>query len=766
MKQLKDKIFLLLIACFVLYFIFDPYVKNTILSLINGNSVSIEKSFVLESDWIAQHIPFYKEFFRQIDTGRIGWSWNELFGINFYASKGYYLTGDVFAWISYVLYKLIGNLHESLLLITLVKLLISALGFQIFLQVRGINRSGRFIFSIMFMLSGWQILFLEHPVYTSFYCTTPFVLIGLEIILQKKKYIYFIISSALMLVTNYYLSWMFCWFILIYWIIRYIESSEKNNIVDFTRLSLKTIAAFFVAIALSSFVWLPSLLHIIRSPRVNHELISYTSWNLDNLLSIIMNFFVPVTKEYNLYQFYWYYFYQIGIYCGVLNLLLLPQLFKKNNKFNNKLYLAFIVVILSTLSSPIVGKLFHFTYSLRYSMIVEYSLLIVGSLIYSKMKQVNLKILWATEIIILLLMFTIGIFIPLLKGINVGSYPQAKMLVWCAIFTLLYSLFLSYKKKNVGISTIGIVIVVLCEMVIQSRTVTLTQFSVGLRTEYLNKEEEVEKVIRALKNYDSSFYRIYLDFGELNTGLYYGIPVTKTYDSVYEYDNRDFLNYIRTYPDIDWNFDINDPALFERLNVKYAIVGPGVDESIYFGQKLDTLISSEFKVFQVSETAFMMRTENKFVNSKTLEFMSENDQDYYLYEITNMLSEKCVVLENESYYNEKYQDNTIQYANPVSWDNNTMIFDLELKEDSFLYFSIPNDMGWIVYENGRQLSKINVNGGFIGIEVSRGSHHLEFIYIVPGLKLGYLITSIGLLLLVLEFIRERLYCDNKEIRKV
>lgn len=447
-KRNKDKIYLFFVISIILYIVFSPYVKELLTSLLTGSEIAINKAFIIESDWIAQHIPFYKEFFRQIESGRVGWSWNELFGINFYGSKGYYLIGDPFSWITFVLYRIFDNLHLSLLIITLIKFYISCYAFYYFLQMRKVNRSGCFIFSIMFMLSGWQTLFLEHPVYTSFYCIAPFVLIGIENILLKRSYPLFIISAALMLSVNYYLSWMFCWLILIYWIVRFSETCGQFNFRIFIKMSLKTLASFIIAIALSAIVWIPSVFHMFRSPRIDHELITYTTWNSDNILSIIMNFFVPVTKEYNLYQFYWYYFYQIGIYCSVLNILLLPQLFGKSKNKNRKLYQVMVILALLTLVSPLFGKLFHFTYSLRYSLIIEYTLLICGSMIYNNIKDINVSRLWLSELFILIILFMLGIYVPYLRGLDIRGYPQAQMLLLCCIFSVLYCLFISLVKKK------------------------------------------------------------------------------------------------------------------------------------------------------------------------------------------------------------------------------------------------------------------------------------------------------------------------------
>ena len=83
--------------------IFLPDIIDYIRGILNHQF--FESTFAIKYDWSTQHIPFYQEFYRLIDSGEIGWSWNQFLGINFFASKAYYLVGDPFAWIGYIFYR-------------------------------------------------------------------------------------------------------------------------------------------------------------------------------------------------------------------------------------------------------------------------------------------------------------------------------------------------------------------------------------------------------------------------------------------------------------------------------------------------------------------------------------------------------------------------------------------------------------------------------------------------------------------------------------
>ena len=59
--------------------------------------------------------------------------------------------------------------------------------------------------------------------------------------------------------------------------------------------------------------------------------------------------------------------------------------------------------------------------------------------------------------------------------------------------------------------------------------------------------------------------------------------------------------------------------------------------------------------------------------------------------------------------------------------------------------TIPFEKGWSVRINGEKVSCEQINGAFMGIELSAGENIIEMQFEVPGLKAGIAMTCLGLL---------------------
>ena len=718
------------------------------------------EGFYVKNDFLLQHVPFYQEFFNMLDTKNLGWSWNFFLGINFWGSKAYYLVGDILAWLAYLFYKLNLSITNSMLIVTFIKLFIAGIGFEKFLTKLHINQKIRILFSIAYIASGWVTIFIEQPVFISFYTWIPFLLLGTEKYLQENKWQCFTIAATLLLMAQYYLMWPLCIFLLIYWIIRYVQYHDNFVFKKFLTISFKLFGFFLIALMISSIIWLPSLLHLLSSPRISGQqpLIEYGwLWNKTEILQLVQIFFIPVIKsEQALYRGYWYYFYQIGIYCGCL-IVLLNLLYpfikgiNRKEKITNCLLLIFSIIILL---SPKIGLIFHFTYSLRYVFITELILLIIGAkslnAIYTK-HSFNKKILLLLIIVMLIIIFILGFYLPWKNQLIFNEYQEIKMYMIAGIAIIIYMLCLFINKKQalnvmLCIATIEIIIQGTIAMHYQVNTNQADQ-------NYLDNETTYKQIVNDIKEMDNGFYRIYFD-GELsNTGLYYNIPSVASYDSTYEYCLRDFLYIIRRYPDVSWDFKLNEPQLFELLDVKYVISNEKLDQSNwqYYGKEIKTY-DNGYKLYFVNNNQYLAKSYNQFINKEEMIALSE-EENIYLHEIINIMNEKAIVDNSQNYA--KYNESEILYLNPSYINNDTVIFEFTCKEDQFIYFSIPNDVGWKVYDNDIEIEKVDVNGGFIGIEVSKGTHIIRMKYDIYGMKVAIGITSAGILAFIILFRRNK-----------
>lgn len=60
--------------------------------------------------------------------------------------------------------------------------------------------------------------------------------------------------------------------------------------------------------------------------------------------------------------------------------------------------------------------------------------------------------------------------------------------------------------------------------------------------------------------------------------------------------------------------------------------------------------------------------------------------------------------------------------------------------------SIPYSDGWQATVNGKKVPLLRTNTAFIGIKLPAGVHHVELSYHTPGLKLGIIISAIGIII--------------------
>lgn len=82
------------------------------------------------------------------------------------------------------------------------------------------------------------------------------------------------------------------------------------------------------------------------------------------------------------------------------------------------------------------------------------------------------------------------------------------------------------------------------------------------------------------------------------------------------------------------------------------------------------------------------------------------------------------------------------------------------EKDSILTTSIPYAEGWEVTVNGNKVEKIKTNIGFIGLPLEAGKSEVVFTYRTPLLRTGFVLTLIGLLLVVWNGRRNRKIRQN------
>ncbi len=74
--------------------------------------------------------------------------------------------------------------------------------------------------------------------------------------------------------------------------------------------------------------------------------------------------------------------------------------------------------------------------------------------------------------------------------------------------------------------------------------------------------------------------------------------------------------------------------------------------------------------------------------------------------------------------------------------------DIDAEDEGWMFFSIPYNTGWKVYDNGKREELVKANVGFMAVKLTEGRHNIVLKYDAPWNKLGLCSTVLGMILLL------------------
>ena len=709
--------------------------------------------FIGTFDYHVQWQPFYEEFFRLLEEGRVAWSMNLFLGGDFFASKTYYCVGDVFAYFIYILHKFIPTLY-AMSIATNLKIFLAGVLFGIYLDKRKVKSFTKYFFTPFFVFSAWQTSYITSVSFTSFYTWIPLLLIGVEDYINYKKPWTSILAVFLLLSTNYYLVWPLCIFLLFYWTIRYLNNNEKFIFIEYFKYSMSYLYIFIIGVLLSAIIWLPSFNSLLNNPRDLMDV----KWNFQDYTRIYSSFLFPekeIFMDSFKYSFSPYRKSQVATYTGILTLVLLPHCYQNKKKF--KTYLFLIILMLLSLSSSKVGLLFHFVYSLRYTLLISLGLLLMAINIYDTTTTYDKKVTIITALILILYIVYIFKFaIPTIYPDGNKYYDDTFMLNVDVILIIIYSLMLLFNK--VSYTKLILLLVGAFE---------ITTFSINhlwMQTEdaritkdYFKHSKFYLEAYEKLQEYDDEFYRIYSDLYLENAQLGYGVKGLNTYDTLFESSVSDFLYLINFKPNEEWRYVIKEYEALELLDCRYAIIpAKQMDGAVaYTGNSvlLEDLSNEIYHVYDLKNNSHFARTYNKYDD---IEKLKAEVNVSYTFDILISMQDTLYVDKEITFDNLNLNSNNErQFFDIREYNNNHIDMNINLENDSLIMFSIPANKGWIIKDNNKKIDFFKGNGGFISLALEKGQHELSFDFKTPYKDIAYMVSGSGLIMLIMLIKKER-----------
>lgn len=274
---------------------------------------------VLVLDLNGQYVYFYEALREFIygDTSLL-YSFSRALGGEFLGIYAYYIASPL-SWLVALFPE--GRMLEALLLIFLLKTGLCGVTFGWYLHKtsRRVNKTYSFIFSTLYALCSYAIVQQHNSMWIDAMIWLPVLTFAIEELIKHRRYKLFVISLAITVMSNFYIGYMVCIYVALYFFFYYAAHGENNPLgerLHFLRSFLRIGVWSALAIGISAII----ILGAYYSLGFGKSTFSDPNWDFFARFSLADLFVKLLPGAYDTVR-------PAGLpilYCGVLTLLLVP----------------------------------------------------------------------------------------------------------------------------------------------------------------------------------------------------------------------------------------------------------------------------------------------------------------------------------------------------------------------------------------------------------------------------------------------------------
>ena len=276
-----------IVATFIIAFLF----MMIAFAVIGLYPFGIRQIMVIDS-W-HQYYPFLQELHSKLQSGSsIFYSWDMGMGSNFLLVMAYYAFSPLYA-LSILFPK--EYLREFMMLATALKIAFAGAFFAIYLK-HIFKREDYTItgFGLLYAFCGYAMGYYWDIMWLDAVALFPLIILGLNRIIEGKGFKLYVVTLAIAMISNFYIGYFICEFILIYFFIAYFTKIHKFKFNHFLKRSLEIALYSFIAIGLAAIVLIPTYDGLLLSQAVNGS--KPTSFKTYFSTLEILNNMLPGTK--------------------------------------------------------------------------------------------------------------------------------------------------------------------------------------------------------------------------------------------------------------------------------------------------------------------------------------------------------------------------------------------------------------------------------------------------------------------------------------
>ena len=302
---------------------------------LNGVYPGSEKS-ILIFDMGAQYASFYS-YLHQLGDGfnTLMYQTVSALGGGFYGTWAYYIS-DPLSFIVLLFGR--SGLPLALYILTVLKISLCGLSFSVYIK-KGRLRCNDDVLIILsstaYALMTYNVFYSMNLMWIDGVMLLPIVILGVDLICDKKSVLPFIISLAAAVVLNYYTAYMIILFVVLYYL--FLAIYKRMPVASFVKNGMIFLCSGILSGLISAFVWLPVLIDI-GSGKLSEE--------TKSMVGFIRN---PIAVLRQLLPFSYDSFFSKGAppaYCGIIiTLSLVLYFFSKRISTRQKVAVALVYAV-------------------------------------------------------------------------------------------------------------------------------------------------------------------------------------------------------------------------------------------------------------------------------------------------------------------------------------------------------------------------------------------------------------------------------------
>ena len=512
---------------------------------------------VLVLDLNGQYVYFYEALRNAVyGEGSLLYTFFRGLGGEFMGMYAYYIASP----LSYIVALFPqSRILEALLTIILLKVGLCGFSFGFYLHknTEHPNKVVSVAFAVMYALCAYAVVYQNNIMWIDALIWLPLLTYAIEQMIKNRKYKLFVVSLSLTMMSNYYIGYMVCIYVVLYFFYYYFAHTKeqlnpKGERLHFLRAGARVGVFSLISAAISAFV----ILGAYYSLTFGKNDFSNPNWSFRQKFDFLDFFTKFLPGSYDTVRPEGLPF----VYCGVLALILVPVYFmsKKIRAREKVISLIFIgIFVLSFIASPI-DLIWHGFQTpnwlnYRYSFMLSFFLLVLAYKGFGNLRRISERFILGVSAFIIL-------FAAVCEKLEFETYvvSDGELLtlqtVWLTIiaavaFLVTLCLLIREKRPKARESLAGVLAAFVCVEIFCSSLACVVQFdddvSYSSYSGYNDFVGGIRPIVEDVKEYDSGFYRMEkLIHRKFNDNMALGIRGLSNSTSTLNAETLKFLNHM------------------------------------------------------------------------------------------------------------------------------------------------------------------------------------------------------------------------------